>query len=289
MAKLEDYIKDTKLITINKFFKIRLSYELYQDYLNHSYDIKIALMEKIINNIISLDISFNNTSPVFYIYIVPSSDFKDLLDFKYDTKGGGRPVKCFDNDGLKYAFGISANLMKNTNTPSLNEEINLTHELAHLLQMQYFDNEETLSEGFAESLTFYNLNYEERSLEHRNVILSLSEDKIYSINKLINLSNAHSFYTGTIIKNSICSYEPTYISAYLFVRGLILFVEQKWNTNKNKATQAILEIIKESKHFDQFLIFEIAEKLGLDKEKTLRGKLLQLGAIDEIRKRRINS
>ena len=63
----------------------------------------------------------------------------------------------------------------------------------------------------------------------------------------------------------------------------------KWNTNKNKATQAILEIIKESKHFDQFLIFEIAEKLGLDKEKTLRGKLLQLGEIDEIRKRRINS
>lgn len=47
----------------------------------------------------------------------------------------------------------------------------------------------------------------------------------------------------------------------------------------------ILEIISESKHYDQFLIFEIAEKLGLDAKKTLNGKELQLSVLDDIRKK----
>lgn len=286
MSKLEDYIKETTVIPINDFFKVRLSNDLYQDYLNHLYDVKIALMEKIINNLISLDISFKSELPVFYLYIVPNENFKELLDYKYDTKGGGRPVKCFDFDGLNYAFGISANLMKCMHTPTLNEEINLAHELAHLLHMQYFINEETLSEGFAEALTFYNLSYEEKAKEHRDIIFNLSQNRIYSINKLINLSNNNSFYTEPLIKNSICSYEPSYISSYLFIRGLIKAVEQKYNLNKNKAAQVILEIISESKHYDQFLIFELAEKIGLDAKKTLNGKELQLSAIEDIKKKK---
>lgn len=82
-----------------------------------------------------------NANPIFYVYIVPDNNFQELLNFPLNrnTKGGGRPVTCFDLDGFSTAYGISNNLLENRGKSSLMTKENNIHEFAHLVHGIFFE------------------------------------------------------------------------------------------------------------------------------------------------------
>lgn len=284
-SKLKKYIDDSELVIINDFFKIRMSRELLKNYEEGLYDKAISFMSKNIEEINSLNIKYPaNANPVFYVYIVPDENFKEYLNYPMQVKanGGGKPVTCYDLDGFDRAYGVSNNIMLKTNINSIMRTINNIHEFSHLVHGMFFHKDQFICEGFAELLPLYVLDYESRFEEYLNCLKTLNEEQILSAYELIKLGNSNNFYSSPIISNASISFEIPYISSYLFVRVCIEHIEKKWNLDRINATQKFLEIVRNSDCYNEWLVFDIANELGIDKDELLCGKTSQISIINNL-------
>jgi hypothetical protein len=114
-----------------------------------------------------------NANPIFYVYLVPDEDFIDLLQYPHKTRrGGGKPVSSYDINGFNSAYGLSQNMFENTydEEPSISRTVNDIHELTHLVHSQFFNKNRFISEGFAETLPLYSMDYERKFDEHRSIL-----------------------------------------------------------------------------------------------------------------------
>lgn len=279
--KLQKYITESHLITINKSFKIRIHNSLYKNYLNKVYDSGIKCFANYIEEINSLNIKYpGNANPTFYIYIVPDESFKELLGFSSNEniKGGGKPVTSYDLDSFPYAYGVSSNVIANRNNPNVMQDANSIHELAHLVHSIFFKmKNRLLAEGIADAITFYTLNYEEKLEQYRKCIKELTEDKILSAKELIKIEN--NFDQLPLIKGYSCSFSITYISSYLFIRACLETIESNFKLNRLEATQKLLEIIMTSPCTNEWGIFDIATSIKTPPEELLYSKKLQMEII----------
>ena len=203
---------------------------------------------------------------------------------KYDKSDGcGRPVNCFDLDGFNEAYGISENLLENSDT---NESIsmieNSIHELIHILHSQFCQKNLPLHEGFAETVPLYVLDMENKFIEYKNSLSMLSKKDIYSMQELLNSEKNNTYGNKELLPNKSCSFRLSYISSYLFVRGCLQTIQKKYNCSKITATKKFLEILKCSSCYDEWLIFDIANAIGIDKDKILKSKDLQISVLKEI-------
>lgn len=285
--KLKQYIETSTVIPINENLKIRLPKEYLEKYKLGVYDNAIKHWQGCIEEIQSIKINYpSNAKPIFYIYIVLDNQFVELLNFPKElvTKGGGKPISAYDLDSYSCAYGTSSNLMENKNDLSISQKTNCLHELAHLIQSMFFsDQNQYLGEGFAETIVFYILGYDEIYLEHRNLLTVLKEEQILTVKELIELGNQRQFHPPRLIPHSTCSFEITYISSYLFVRGIIKKIEEKYGVDKFEASQKFLEMIRSLNRISEWLVFDIASFLGLPKEILLYGKELQLNVLSELK------
>ncbi len=136
---LREYIENSELIVINSHFKIRLSKELLKKYENNLYKTELDSLKKHIEKINALNIKYSaNANPVFYLYIVPDSNFKELLNFSRSSICGGKPVISFDLDGFNSSYGLSSNMLENNTSSAIQETVNTIHELAHLVHSIFF-------------------------------------------------------------------------------------------------------------------------------------------------------
>lgn len=226
--QLQKYINDTKLIIINDYFRIRLSKELLVKYNNHLYDEGLNNFKRYVEVIKQLNINYPyNATPIFYMYIVPDENFKELLGFANDEKitSGGRPVNCYDLDGFPNAYGVSSNIVEGRSHPSIMQDANSIHEFAHLIHSIFFkDKNRFIAEGIADAITLYILDYESKMKDYQELIKSLKKEDILSAQELIKIEN--DFDIEPMIKNKSCSFEKTYISAYLFIRTCIETIEK---------------------------------------------------------------
>lgn len=286
ISPLENYIKTAKIIEINNNFKIRMNESQMENYNNHLYDTRIDLLTKLITKINTLNIKYpQNAKPVFYLYVVPKKDFRELLNFPDYIKvdWGGKPVNCYDLDGFKDAYGESDNILL-WNTPvSIVEEANKVHELAHLIGSMFRINSTFLSEGFADAFTFYILDYENQVDDYNDLICSLKEENILSANELIEAEKG-TFNSTPMLKNKSCSFSIYYISSYLFVRGVIEAIEKNKHTNKVEAMQEFLNIEYNNHFYKHFNIFKLAEEIGIDKNTLLDKKSIQMEVINNIKR-----
>lgn len=283
--ELKLYIDKTEVIEINDDLRIRLSKELLSNYEKGLYDKGIANIVNAINEIKSINIKYpSNAKPVYYVYIVPDDNFATLLNFptSRSTKGGGKIVQCYDLDGFNSAYGVSSNIMINQNDANIMDKVNDIHEMAHMVHNMFYSRDRYLCEGFAEVLPLYILDYENKFKEHRDCILSLSEEDILTVQELIELEDRNEFMGDALLPNASCSFDKAYISSYLFVRGCINVIEKKFKISKVEAMDKFLEIIRNSKCMCQFLVFDIAHSLNIDKEDLLMEKVIQYGAITDI-------
>ncbi len=284
---LKEYVKKSELRVYNNKIRIRLSKELALKYDQGIYNNYLNKMEKCFDLINTLNIKYpSNANPNFYIYIVPDDNYEEMLNIPEtfnNGKGGGKPVGSIDLDGFNYAYGVSQNLCENhSEKVSIMNFENNVHELAHLVHGEFFSESSLLGEGFAEALTLYTLDLEEQFNEHREALENLKDNQIYTAKELIEQEKNNSFGEEELLANKSCSFRLSYISSYLFVRGLIEIIEAKEKITKQEATQYFLEMIRQSNYTNEWLIYDIADHLNIDKEELLNGKQIQIKVLKEI-------
>ncbi len=282
---LNDYIKESELIELSSEIKIRLSKELVKKYDQGLYKNYLAKMQRCYELIKKADIKYpSNINPVLYIYIVPDENYAEMLKIpdKFNNgKGGGKPVKSHDKDSFYYAYGVSQNRCENqSERVSIMNFANNVHELAHLVHGEFFKQGSVLGEGFAEALSLYILDLEEQFNEYKEALKIVKEDQIYTVQELINQEEEKTFGKEELLPNKSCSFRLSYISSYLFVRGIIEKIEEKENLTKEESAQYFLEMIKNSNK--ENLIEGIAKKTNIEQEELLNKKEMQLNILNKI-------
>ena len=285
---LKEYIKNSELRVVNDRFRVRLSADLAKKYDNGVYRNALNLLISHIDAINSLKIKYpNGENPVFYMYVVPDKNFAELLAYPYkDKRGGGRPVDSFEKDGFSAAYGTSQNMLANhSETESVSQRENSIHEFAHMVQGMFFNTHlPILGEGFAEVIPLYSLKMEEQFDEHRNVIINMDDAQIFTVRDMYKMCQDGSFYTKNRVPNKSCSFDWSYISSYLFVRGYIMQIAKKFRINRLKATQKFLDIMYDIQRDGVGLFVDMAAVIDMQPDELIDSKKLQKIAKKDIEK-----
>jgi len=283
--KLREYIEKSEMVVINDNFRIRLSKNLLKKYNQGLFNDRLSIIIEHIALINTLGIKYPaNARPIFYVYIVPKDNFRELLNFPTyrNYKGGGKPVVSYDLDGFNTAYGVSDNMLESTKELNIMRIVNNIHEFAHLVHGMFFNKDRIISEGFAEALPLYTMDYESVFDEHREILKTLTEEQVLSAQQLIELAENNNFQAGAVIPDKSCSFDISYISSYLFVRGCLETIASKFNIDRVQATQRFLEIVRQSQCTQQWLIYDIANSIGIPQEELLNGKDLQFSIIHNL-------
>ncbi len=285
---LREYIENSELRVFNEFIKVRLSKELAKKYDEGCYEEYLKREYEYLKEINTLDIKYpSGAKPILYIYIVPVDNYAKLLRVPkiFDKgRGGGKPVSCYDLEGFNYAYGISQNLVENVpKEPSIALIENEIHELSHIIHSQFFSNNQMLGEGFAEALPLYGLNYEEKYDEHRKALINLKDSEILSAKEILKSERDGTYGKEELIPDRSCSFRLSYISSYLFVRGCMEILVDKYKITRKVAIQKFLEIVKESNCSGEWLILDIANALEIEEDKLLNGIDIQKKVLENLR------
>lgn len=284
---LRNYIKESELRVFNDRIKVRLSRELAIKYDLGVYTNFLTRIENEMKMLDKLKIKYPaNAKPILYIYVVPDDNFTFLLQmptlFSKNKKSGGKPVTCYDLDGFPLAYGLSQNCLENKNVENLENEL---HELSHIVLSQFLLGNQVISEGIAETLPLYGLRLEEKFEKHKQVIATLEGKNIYSLKELLNKQRDGSYGNDSVLPNMTCSFRLSYISSYLFVRGLLETVEEKYFLSTNEAINYLFSILRGNRGYaNDFFIYDIADALELPPDELLNKKDIQRKALNSIRR-----
>ncbi len=289
---LRNYIKKSELRIFNERIKVRLSGELTLKYDMGVYTNFLTRIENEMKMLDKLKIKYPaNAKPILYIYVVPDDNFIELLQmptlFSKNKKSGGKSVVCYDLDGFSLAYGLSQNRLENKKTNNLEivDLENELHELSHIILSQFLLGNQVISEGIAETLPLYGLRLEEKFEKHRQVITSLEESDIYSLKELLNKQRDGSYGNDSTLPNMTCSFRLSYISSYLFIRGLLETIEEKYLLSSTEAINYLFSILRGNRGYaNEFLIYDIADALELPHDELLNKKDMQKKALNSIRR-----
>jgi hypothetical protein len=266
---------------VNDHFRVRLSRELAQKWDAGVYQNSIDLYKSYIDQIMALGIKYpGRAQPIYYMYLVPDDEFVELLKFPYpDNKRGGRPVQCYDLDGFDVAYGQSQNISENipAEKPSIARIVNGIHEFAHNVHQPFFRSKSRiLCEGFAECVPLFVMGYQGQFEAHIEEIKGMTSDQIFTAKELTDMEYENKFGRQTRVLDKSVSFDPAYISSYLFVRGYMSRIMEKFSLDKVGATQKFLEIARSTCCSNVWLIFELADAIGMDRDELLNGREMQL-------------
>ena len=277
-SALREYIDDSQTrVIIDGVFHARMSSMIAEKFDSGLYDLALQEHANCIKELQTLDIKYPaNAKPIFYIYIVPDEDFIELLQYPYkNLKSGGKPVASYDIDGFNSAYGTSQNLLTGDDKNTITRHVNRIHEYAHLIQHQFAFCSKLFGEGFAELIPWYALEYESKVPEHLTAMKSL--EKIYTANELIS-----SVEFSDRIEGKTCSFQPSYISSYLWSRAVVEQIRSKFNLSRKQAIQKFLEYYAFSGVRQQFFVIELANFIGMDAEKLLNSNEYQNAVLKQI-------
>ena len=276
---LREYIDKSELRIISNNFRVRMSKKLAKNFDAGLYDVMLEEHKKCIREIKSLNIKYPaNAKPVFYMYVVPDEDFIELLDYPYKNRtAGGRPVASYDLDGFNSAYGTSQNLLLDNGKISVVRRVNRVHEYAHMVQHQFRFCSQIFSEGLAELVPWYALEYEKKDHEHFRAMSAL--DKIYTANELL---ESVTFFDK--VPDKTCSFQASYMSSYLWSRAVAEHIRIKYKLSRKQAIQKLLELYSFTKYSKQWFILELAEMIGMDAKKLLDSTDYQVKMLKQIEK-----
>jgi hypothetical protein len=272
--RLREYIEKSELRIVNDNFRVRLSPALAMKYDAGEYKNVINLCAMAIEKINAFGFEYpSRANPIFYLYLVPQGDGQ-MLNLPSGKINGGRPVASFDTDGFPRAYGLTASFM-GMDTSNVAVIIGNIHEFAHLVNSMYFiQSEGWLSEGIAEVFPYYLMDYEKIDEKHREMIASLTESDILNSETLIYGFDKYVDYSKPTQLRS------AYISSYLLVRGILKQIEKKYNCDKISAMKKLMEYVRYDSmnlyNNKDYLVFSIADFIGMPREELHTGKSLQL-------------
>jgi len=276
---LREYIRESeRRVIVDGVFCARMSHEIAKKFDVGEYNARLEEHKKCINELTKMQIKYPaNAKPVFYLYIVPDEDFAELLQYPYkDRKGGGKPVDSYDMDSFNAAYGSSQNVLISDKPVSINQHVNNIHEYAHLIQFQFGFDAQMFQEGFAELVPWYVMEYEKKQPMHLIAMRSMS--KIYTANEL--LSDVE--FTSDRVPNMTCSFQPSYMSSYLWVRAVVEHIRTKYSLSRVGATQQFLELYHNIKSSKQLFVQKLAKEIGMDADKLLNSTEYQNAVLKQI-------
>ena len=141
-----------------------------------------------------------------------------------------------------------------------------------------------INEGFAEALPLYVMGLEDKFEDHREALLNMDENQLYSAKELLISGKDGSYGKEALIPNRSCSFRLSYISSYLFVRFCLEEIGRKFNLNRINSMMYFLNYVKTSRCSDEDLIFELAYLLEVDRNELLNTKKYQLEVLENISK-----
>lgn len=259
---LQDYIKNSELRIADENLCIRMSPDLAQKYDAGVYDAAVAEHVGCVRELMALDL-LPDKSKKFYIYLIPDGEnVPSLLNFPYkDAKRGGCPVTCFDKDGLKRAYGVSESTFYKA--CNVRGHVMKLHEFVHLVQTEYKEKHQLISEGIAELVPWYLLDYDNQDIKGHVKVCSITD--IYAATNLLGIKDVFLDRAS----NSTASFQKSYISAYVFMRTVVEKMEAKYSLDKVRAVKLLLQWIAETKLNSGLLVMDFATRLGLNAEKLL--------------------
>lgn len=286
--KLKEYIDGCKLIKYNDFFYIRMSDDILEKYKSGIYDRELDNFNRAILDIEKLGTVYpNNERPIFYLYMVPFDNYKELLDFPacFDLgKGGGKPVDSFESNGFDYALGYSENLFVNRKQ-TISKYANTLHEVAHLVNSKFCNKNRFIHEGFADAVAFYSFDMESKFEQHFDMIKNLTEDDIYSVKDLLRAEDSDEFDSISIMPAINCSFVKGYVSSYLFTRVILEQIELKYGVSRYEATNIYLNMLNNELH-SEGLVEYLSNKLDLSFDILYEDKDYQFQVINGLKKDR---
>ena len=276
---LREYIKQSEhRVIIDGLFCARMSSDIAKKFDAGEYNAQIDEHKKCINELNKMQIKYpSNAKPVFYLYVVPDENFAELLQYPYkNRKGGGKPVNSYDMDGFNTAYASSQNLLLSDKPVGVSQHVNNIHEYAHLIQGQFGHDAQMFQEGFAELVPWYVMEYEKKNPMHLTAMRSMN--KIYTANELLSSVD----FTSGRLPNMTCSFQPSYMSSYLWVRAVVEHMRSKFNLSRVSVIQKFLELYRDIKFGKQLFVKELAKEIGMDADKLLNSTEYQNAVLKQI-------
>ena len=280
---LKEYLGDSTLIAFNDKLIIRLAKELEEKYKSGIYDDYLKNLSDCIEIVDTLPIRYpDGVKPIYYLYIIPL-DKGYLLDIPkpFDTKnGGGRPIKAFDSDSFKSAYGVTDNLCLRKEFPPYIKQ-NTIHELIHLVSSMFFSKDRYINEGVAEAVSFYCFDYEDIFTTHRERLIDIKEEDIYTVKELLEQKE---FGLKGIEGTNICTYRYSYISSYLFMASILDHIKEKYNIDKKETVQVLFDALRNTPNYNRWLVDDLANLIDEDSEEMFSTKKLQLNYLNKLKR-----
>lgn len=285
---LREYVQNSSLRIFKDYIYVRLSEDLARNYDSWLYNNYLDSLYNSYEQLLSINLKQPcNWIPNLYVYIVPDDNYSELLSYpeKYNKwTGWGRPIKCYNLDWYIQAYGVSQNICINyPGKPTISKIENNIHELTHIICGQFAYKWSTISEWLAETVPLYILDYEKQFTEHKDAIISLKQDEIFTVSELFSSEKDNSFWTMSLYPKKTCSFRYSYISSYLFVRWFLETIEEIKGLSKVWALQYFLELAKNSENNREWFILDISEILWLNADEIIKWKIMQNKAILSIK------
>ena len=285
---LKEYIQDSELrVVVPGLFHVRMSKDIAKRFDSGLYDIALAEHKQCINELQNIGVEYpDRKKPIFYLYIVPDNNFVKLLNWPINSsnvKGAGCQVPAYDTDGFDSAFGSNESLLVRDKQRSLSAHIVLIHEYSHLILNQFKVRAVGLEEGFAELVPWYVLDYEKQLPLHLAAMKSMK--RIYTINNLLNMR-------GRLLHEDFiqyCSFQPSYMSAYLWTRAVVEHIRVKYSLSRIDAIKKFLDFYHNSNMDRQWFVRDVAENFDMDYDKLLNSTEYQTEVINQIEQENKNN
>lgn len=128
----------------------------------------------------------------------------------------------------------------------------------------------------------YILDLKKEFFEYKKMLASLNIEQVLSVQEIINSERNGNFGKDAVGELRMSSFRISYISSFLFVMVCMKSIEKKFSLSKVQAMQKFLEMVRQCRSVNEYLIYEIADNIQIPREELLRGKSLQLEVLKKL-------
>ncbi len=216
------------IVNVSPNMQIMLKQDEYKKFKERGAECFISRMLKNFHNISTLKFELPQPPKLTFYVLKHGSEYKQMSGLPFESGMGGGDglgtsalvvddVWFFDDTGNGYGCDRVT--------------IGLTHELAHIILNAYPKNNynEAFEEGWAELVPQYLAEMEMGDEIRTNIIKTLKNDDIYELEWLMD----NCMYCDE--KSMVAQHRKTYISMYLWMRGYVHEIEQKYGLDKMSA------------------------------------------------------
>lgn len=196
----------------------------------------IENIDKLAQDITNLPLNYKNPIHFSFLVVPTGKEFSGIVKLPVEKGMCEAPIAldkqypltlCVDENWFIQGF----------DNINISSRVGLTHELAHIIHGGYFRNLGQISEGFAELLPHYLMNFEAQNINHKKALASFDEKDMQTMAFV----NQNGMFAKENIDGRNTQQRQSYMSVYLWMLGYVKRVENIYNADKFAATNMLLE------------------------------------------------